>query len=159
MECVCGCGRKLGRSLADANFVAASVALELLAWDKNRQVRPLGHAGREVLIERGAQLYQGALAHLHGEGPDVGEECRLWVNESGHMREEFTDLTERRLVGGGAPNLSKEDMARLDRTRPEASFTGPVPNEKLARLQALRDEDVLTEEEFEAARARLLADQ
>ena len=37
MECVCGCGREIGGTAqTQRNFVAAQVALELLAWDKNR---------------------------------------------------------------------------------------------------------------------------
>ncbi len=36
MDCVCGCGRTLGKDDADRNYIAANVALELLIWDKDR---------------------------------------------------------------------------------------------------------------------------
>jgi hypothetical protein len=95
-------------------------------------------------------------------------------------------MTKRRFLGGNAPNLSKEDMDRLDRRHPERSFTGgidaaqdvtataeappdgpvtaptpPTPADddlvtKLERLRVLRDDGLLTDEEFAAAKARLL---
>ena len=103
------------------------------------------------------------------------------------MRSHRSDMTKRRFLGGSAPNLSKEDMDRLDRRHPERSFTGgldlaqdvattpgsPAPSEsvtspappapadddlvtKLERLRVLRDDGLLTDEEFAAAKARLL---
>ena len=68
MECVCGCGRDLPKKLGDRNVAAAAVALELLAWDKNRALPGPVPEGREALIARGAECYQRLLASLHGEG-------------------------------------------------------------------------------------------
>ena len=70
-------------------------------------------------------------------------------------------MTKGRFFGGNAPNVSKEDMARIDRRHPERSFTGEKAassseaEPQLARLRTLRDEGVLTDEEFAAAKARL----
>ncbi|MBS1844835.1 MAG: SHOCT domain-containing protein [Actinobacteria bacterium] len=89
-------------------------------------------------------------------------------------------MTKGRFWGRTEPNVSKEDMARIDRRHPERSFTGgddaarfapgatpaaPGPAAtatsddlvtQLERLRALRAEGVLTDEEFAAAKARLL---
>jgi hypothetical protein len=190
MDCVCGCGRKIPKNLSDRNFIAAGVAIELLAWDKNRALPGAGPEGREGLIARGVECYEQLLYSLHGEGggdPDPGS--RAWLDESREMRADRSDMTKKRLLGSDAPNVSREDMARLDRRHPERSFTGgedrepatatapggpaaqaPPPHspappptaadddlvEKLERLRALRDDEVLTEEEFVAAKARLL---
>lgn len=176
MECVCGCGREIPKKLADRNFIAAAVAIELLAWDKNRALPGPGPEGREGLIARGVECYERLLYSLHGEGggdPDPG--CEAWLEESRAMRADRTDMTKRRFLGGNGPNVSKEDMGRLDRRHPERSFTGggqaPHAAEapavatamaaddlvaQLERLRTLRDDDVLTDEEFAAAKARLL---
>jgi len=188
MECVCGCGRKLPKEFADRNYTAASVALELLIWDKDRVLPGPGPAGREGLIARGVECYERLLYSLHGEGAgDPGAECEEWLEESRSMRSHRSDMTKRRLLGGNAPNLSKEDMDRLDRRHPERSFTGgldaargvavaagspapsgsatapepPAPADddlvtKLERLRVLRDDGLLTDEEFAAAKGRLL---
>src|ERR1700761_4099575 len=174
MECVCGCGRDVPKKLAERNLLAAGVAVELLAWDKDRALPGPGSEGREGLIARGAECYEQLLYSLHGEGVgDPDKECTAWVRESTAMRAGRSDMTKRRLLGGSAPNLSKEDMARLDRRDPERSFTGggktgasaPAVGagtadydlvDQLERLRALRDDDVLTDEEFAAAKARLL---
>jgi hypothetical protein len=56
-------------------------------------------------------------------------------------------------------------MAQIDRLHPELSFTGKTPEpeehegdlvKQLERLGVLRDEGVLTDEEFATAKARLL---
>jgi hypothetical protein len=188
MDCVCGCGRKVPKQLTDRNFTAAGVALELLAWDKNRALPGAGPEGREGLIARGVECYEQLLYSLHEEGggdPDPAADA--WLAESGEMRADNSDMTKKRFFGSSAPNVSREDMARIDRRHPERSFTGgapapasgvpvpgdPVPTsapaasapsrsgdddvvEKLERLRAMRDDDVLTEEEFAAAKARLL---
>ena len=179
MECVCGCGRQIPKGLGDRNLLAASVALELLVWDKNRALQALGPTGREELIARGAECYERLLRSLHGEdGGDSDEICEAWLGEAAAMRAERPELTKRKLFGSSAQNLSKGDMDRLDRRHPERSFTGntgtaagaavregtssPGPSaaddlvDKLERLRALRDEDILTDEEFAAAKARLL---
>jgi hypothetical protein len=163
MECVCGCGRDIPKSLADRNYIAASVAIELLVWDKNRALPGAGPDGREGLIARGVECYERLLYSLHGEGPgDPDPESQAWLAESKAMRLERSDMTKGRFFGGNQPNVSKEDMARIDRRHPERSFTGaPAAAAHEAgpqheRLRALRDEGVLTEEEFAAAKARLL---
>jgi hypothetical protein len=188
MECVCGCGRKLPKEFADRNYMAAGVALELLIWDKDRALPGPGPAGREGLIARGVECYERLLYSLHGEGAgDAGPECDEWLEESRSMRSHRSDMTKRRFLGGNAPNLSKEDLDRLDRRHPERSFTGgldaaqsvaaaagsPPPNgsvgaaappapadddlvTKLERLRVLHEDGLLTDEEFAAAKTRLL---
>lgn len=188
MECVCGCGRDISKDLTDRNFIAAGVAIELLAWDKNRALPGAGPEGREGLIARGVECYEKLLYSLHGEGGgDPDAECNAWLDEARAMRANRSDMTKRRFFGGSAPNVSREDMDRLDRRHPERSFTGgremapetaaaapampaepPAPSRsetatsgddlvaQLERLRVLRDDDVLTDEEFAAAKARLL---
>jgi hypothetical protein len=183
MECVCGCGRDIsGAKLTQQNFVAATVALELLAWDKNRASPAPGPEGREGLIARGAECYQRLLYSLHEEGEgDPEADCEEWVGESGEMRLQRSDMNKRKLLGRGfgSPNLNEHEIALMDRRHPELSFTGLVANgspaaeapttspdpggsgddlvDKLERLRGLRDDGTLTEGEFTAAKARLLA--
>jgi hypothetical protein len=188
MECVCGCGRDIPKNLTDRNFIAAGIAIELLTWDRNRALPGAEPEGREGLIARGVECYEKLLYSLHGEGTaDPDAESNDWLEESRAMRANRSDMTKRRFFGGAAPNVSKEDLDRLDRRHPERSFTGgreateaevtgeraapngvatatvpPVATDddlvaKLERLRALRDDDVLTDEEFVAAKARLLA--
>jgi hypothetical protein len=184
MECVCGCGREIsGATLTQRNFIAARVALELLAWDKNRASPTPGPEGREGLIARGADCYQRLLYSVHGEGGgDPDADCDEWLRQSGEMRLQRSDMNKKRFLdkGFGSPALSEEDMAQLDRQHPELSFTGdlpvpgvggtadaaaaqpsaPAPDDdlvgKLERLRALRDDGMLTDDEFAAAKARLL---
>ncbi|MBS1677909.1 MAG: SHOCT domain-containing protein [Actinobacteria bacterium] len=40
------------------------------------------------------------------------------------MRAGRSDMTKRRFLGGGGPNVSREDMARLNRRYPAQTFTG-----------------------------------
>ncbi len=181
MECVCGCGREIsGAKYTEQNFAAAEIALELLAWDKNRASPTPGPEGREGLIARGSDCYQRLLYSLHEEGSgDPEADCEEWLAESGEMRLQRSDMNKRRFLGRGfgSPNLSEHDMAQMDRLHPELSFTGQVaapdggesapdagesrPADddvvgKLERLRTLRDDGVLTEDEFAAAKARLL---
>jgi hypothetical protein len=190
MECVCGCGREIPKNFTDRNVIAAGVAIELLAWDRNRALPGPEPAGREGLIARGVECYEKLLYSLHGEGGgDPDPEATAWLEAARAMRADRSDMTKRRFFGGSAPNVSEADMDRLDRRHPERSFTGgleapgrePVaagaqamPAEpaarsgptatgdddlvaKLERLRVLRDDGVLTDEEFVAAKARLLA--
>jgi hypothetical protein len=184
MECVCGCGREIsGATLTQRNFTAARVALELLAWDKNRAGPSPGPDGREGLIARGADCYQRLLYSVHEEGGgDPDADCDEWLKESGEMRLQREDMSKRRFLdrGFGSPNLSEHDMQQLDRQHPELSFTGrpPAPSGgeaavdegagangaqpdddlvgKLERLRSLRADGTLTDDEFAAAKARLL---
>lgn len=178
MQCVCGCDRDLSKKLSGRNFLAAAVALELLAWDKNRALSESGPEGREGLIARGIECYEQLLYSLHGEGRgDPDAECSAWLAESEKMRSGRADMTKKRFLRETTPNLSEDDLARLDRRHPARSFTGGEPGpdapatlgaataatvarvdlvEQLERLRALRDDDVLTEDEFAAAKARLL---
>jgi hypothetical protein len=184
MECVCGCGRDIsGATLTQRNFTAASIALELLAWDKNRASPTPGPDGREGLIARGAECYQRLLYSVHGEGGgDPDADCEEWLRESGEMRLQRSDMNKRRFLGRGfgSPNLSEHDMEQMDRRHPERSFTGQVAASsegadttardagtsgtasdedlvgKLERLGRLRDDGTLTDDEFAAAKARLL---
>jgi hypothetical protein len=184
MECVCGCGREIsGATLTQRNFTAARVALELLAWDKNRASPTPGPDGREGLIARGADCYQRLLYSVHEEGGgDPDADCDEWLRESGEMRLQRSDMNKKRFLdrGFGSPSLSQEDMAQLDRLHPELSFTGkvaaptgggaaPDPNPgpsasapdddlvgRLERLRSLREDGTLTDDEFAAAKARLL---
>jgi hypothetical protein len=159
MECVCGCGREIaGTTQTDRNFVAATVALELLVWDKNRASPTPGPEGREGLIARGADCYQRLLYALHEEGGgDPDADCGEWLREAAEMRAERSDMSVKRFLGrgGGQPNLSEHDMAQLDRLHPEQSFTARA-DDKLERLRALHADGTLTDDEFAAARARLL---
>jgi hypothetical protein len=178
MDCVCGCGREIsGAKLTEQNFVAARVALELLAWDKNRASPMPGPEGREGLIARGADCYQRLLYSLHGEGGgDPTAECEEWLGESAEMRLQRSDMNKKQFLGRGlaAPNVSEDDMAQMDRHHPELTFTADAPSDdrresanddavpdsdlvgKLERLRALREDGTLTDDEFAAAKARLL---
>lgn len=163
MECFCGCGKEIsGAKPTQRNFTAASVALELLAWDKNRAFPTPGPEGREGLIARGADCYQRLLYSLHEQGGgDPDADCEEWLRESAEMRLQRPDMNKRQFLSRGpaGPNLSEHDMAEMDRLRPELSFTGKAPEDlldKLERLRALREDGTLTEEEFAAAKARLL---
>ncbi len=169
MECVCGCGRKISKKLIERNFIAAGVALELLAWDKNRASPTPGPDGREGLIARGADCYQRLVYSLHGEGGGEPEDdCKAWRQESTDMRAERSDMSRHRFLGTSSPNLSKADLSQLDRLHPETSFTGRTATgtaseeghlvDKLERLRALNDDGALTDDEFAAAKARLLGD-
>jgi hypothetical protein len=180
MECVCGCGKEIsGKGKpGDRNFVAARVALELLAWDKNRASPTPGPDGREGLIARGADCYERLLYVLHDEGAgEPDDDCKAWLEESMEMRAGRSDMNKFSLFGNSPPSVSKTDMAHLDRRHPDLSFTGrattatvPAPDlappgeapdddlvDKLERLRALRDDGTLTDDEFAAAKARLLA--
>jgi Short C-terminal domain len=175
MECVCGCGKEIpGKGKpADRNFAAARVALELLVWDKNRASPAPGPDGREGLIARGADCYQRLLDANHEEGADdPDDDCDAWLRQSTEMRAGQPEMNKFAMFGNSAPSLGKSDMAHLDRKHPELSFTGrltteppptPAPTEapadlveKLERLRTLRDDGALTDEEFAAAKARLL---
>jgi hypothetical protein len=166
--------------MVERNFKAAGVALELLAWDKNR-ISPLpGPDGREGLIARGADCYQRLLYSLHGEGGgDPDGDCEEWLRESAEMRLQRPEMNKKRFLGRGAspPDLNEGEMAQIDRRHPELTFSGggagaetpapPPPQsraaspeddlvDKLERLRTLRADGAITDDEFAAAKARLL---
>jgi Short C-terminal domain len=165
--------------MVQRNLNAAGVALELLAWDKNR-ISPLpGPEGREGLIARGADCYGRLIYSLHGEGGgDPDADCEEWLRESAAMRLQRPDMNKKGFLSRktGSPNLSDHDMAQLDRKHPERSFSAQLEAvtavdaspaderaaadedlvERLERLRALHDDGVLTDDEFAAAKTRLL---
>ena len=178
MRCVCGCDRTVPKNQGEQNLLAASVALELLAWDKNRSIPGAEIEGREGLIARGAEHYQRLLYSLHQGVGEPDEDGQAWLKEARRMRADRGDMTKKQFFGGGSgPKLDQEDIDRLDPLHPELSFTGGVGApldderipaavpaareddgmvEKLERLGALHRDGVLTDEEFAGAKARLI---
>lgn len=167
MDCFCGCSTKLPRRLVDANLLASSAALELLAWDKARAEGRLGADAAELesLIARGENSYQRLILLLHGEGRETAvTEIEAWLRESKNERAGRRDIEE----GGAIPLISKrklrlyeEDFEQLDRKHPSQSFSrGQTPQADVAgqleRLGNLHAEGVLSDEEFAAAKGRVL---
>ena len=91
------------------------------------------------------------------------------------MRADRDDMSRRRIFRRSVANVGEMDLSRLDRVHPEWSYTGPtgiatlaappsVPAssigddwlDRLERLGTLRADGALTDEEFAAAKARLL---
>lgn len=153
----------------DLNFQAARVAQELLAWDKARATGLLGEpaaddAGR--IIEQGADYYRRQLLALHGAVEACSlEEGEEWIGRSEDQRRGRQYMTKQ---GGPLRRdqllLTEEDYDRLDRHRPELSFSGAEPEavpdddiaDQLRRLAALHREGALTDTEFASAKARVL---
>lgn len=170
MECCCGCGiRVRGRRPQELNLEAVEVALELLVWDKARSRQTLEPADRDrfdALIDRGAQCYRSLLASLHGERePMLTDEAEIWLAESRREREDRKSMTETGFFSHGLPKLDDEDLERLDRRRPERTFSGRNENLSMAeedlataleRLGGLHTEGILSDEEFAAAKARMI---
>jgi len=175
MKCVCGCDRDVPSALTTVNFLAASIALDLLAWDKHRTLSGNWSEEREDLIARGADCYQWQLMTIHAEddgGPD--DQAERWLEESAACRT-AKGLNKRRLFGPAPPNLSADDIARLDPRHPETSFSGRTDGATpatatataadggegtliadLERLQVLYAQGALSDAEFAAAKTRLL---
>ena len=171
MKCFCGCGAKLSRGQTDLNLQASRLALELLAWDKARAAGRLGPPASddaERVIERGADRYRRLLLSLHGEPSGYSlAEGEDWLRESGAERQGRAYMTAKGgFFSAGKLLLTEDDHERLDRARPELSFSGrgegsSDPDQvvsRLERLGALRAEGVLTEAEFSAAKARVLGE-
>jgi hypothetical protein len=167
--CVCGCGTPIPRGLVDAHLQTTSVALELLAWDKARsEGRIPGEEAEAIdsLIHRGALQYQRLLDTIHGERESAPiAEGQSWLEESGALRQNRQHMTEKSWIKrGNRLRLTDEDVAMLDRKRPERSFSGRKSSAdpetdvagQLERLGALHAEGVLSDEEFEAAKRRVL---
>lgn len=168
MECICGCGMPIQRRLLDAHLQATAVALELLAWDKARtEGRIPGEEAEAIdsLIHRGALQYQRLLDTIHGEREAAPvAEGESWLEESGALRRDRQYMSEKSWIRkGNRLRLTEEEIAMLDRKRPELSFSGQggVGSERdvagqLERLGALHAEGVLSDAEFEAAKRRVL---
>lgn len=171
MDCVCGCGAKVPRSRFDANEVASQIALELLAWDKLRATNPPAAAeveGGELLIEQGAGCYRRLLAAIHGEEPsDPVPEAGRWLQDASRRR--HPEMVDRGSFFSPAKlRLSDGDIERIDRRRPELSFSRdappapdarpssePDPVRQLEALATLHSEGILTDQELAAAKARV----
>lgn len=171
MECFCGCGRSVPRKLVDYELRLGAMAWELLAWSKALSTAsPLSPDTREIesLVDRGAAQYQRLLATVHQEGERTGlEESGEWLEESRSMWRTRSEMTERGgILRGPKLRVVEADIEMLDRVRPERSFQQPGPTDEdpppaddvgqLERLGALREKGLLTEDEFRAAKARLL---
>jgi hypothetical protein len=162
MECFCGCGRRLRRRQTDANLQAARIALELLAWDKARfegRLGPPAADDAERVMARGAERYRRLIESLHGERDDYTlAEGEDWLRESADQRRNRRYMTKRGgLLTPDKLLLTEEDHERLDRLHPEQSFSaGAREPDAFERLSALHAEGVLTDEEFAAARDRVL---
>lgn len=176
MECVCGCGTRIERSLVETHLQATTVALELLVWDKARTEGRISAEETEMvdsLIHRGALQYQRLLDTIHGERETAPlAEGESWIEESQERRRDRQSMTEKSWIRKGARlRLTEEEIAMLDRKRPERSFSGRVagpaetedaaPAEgdvagQLERLRALHADGALSDEEFAAAKRRVL---
>jgi hypothetical protein len=172
MVCYCGCGTKVPRKLTDLNLRLGEMAFELLAWDKYRTTGardPAQTLEIEGLIDRGAACFRRMLATIHGERDDASlRESDAWLEESRAAWSKRPEMTEKgSLLWGKKLRLTDDDLARLDRLRPGESFSAAAPTGpgrdrdgdlagQLERLGALHGEGVLTDEEFRAAKARLL---
>jgi hypothetical protein len=177
MDCFCGCGTKVRRDLIGLNVRAGEVALELLAWDKYRTSGdrdPADALKTEQLIDRGAGCFRRILSTVHGEREIQSlRESDEWLKESRARWPSRPEMTEKgSFLGGPKLRVIDTDLARLDRVHPDQSFTATaIPRDsendtdsaastdvagQLERLGALRAEGVLGEEEFRAAKARVL---
>jgi Short C-terminal domain len=181
MDCFCGCGARVPRDLIGLNVRGGEVAYELLAWDKYRTTadrEPADALATERLVDRGAACFARVLATVHGERETWSlSESGEWLEESrGHWLDR-PEMTEKgSFLRGPKLRVTEEDISRLDRVHPERSFSAtatsretvptrfgstndtPAPDVagQLERLGTLRAEGVLTEEEFRAAKARVL---
>ena len=172
MECFCGCGRDVPRKLVDYEIRLGDMAWELLAWSKAlSEADPSSRDTIETerLVERGAAYYQRLLSTVHGEGEKADlEESSEWLEMSHSRWRTRSDMTEKGgVLRGPKLRLIEADISMLDRVRPERSFQTPRPADRepgealddvdqLERLAALRERGLLTDEEFRAAKARLL---
>jgi len=170
MECVCGCGTQVERGLIDPHLQSTAVALELLAWDKARSEGRIPREESERidgLVHRGALQYQRLLDTIHGERESAPlAEGEAWMTESQALRRDRQYMTEKTWIRkGGKLRLTEEEIEMLDRKHPEQSFSGrgdgsAQPKDdvtgKLERLGALHAKDLLSDDEFAAAKRRVL---
>jgi hypothetical protein len=131
VNCICGCGTQIrGAALLDLNLKAGEVALELIAWDRARALSsPVATAEVAAAIAGGAPRYQELIGLIHGDSEATAtavEEATAgaeqWLAHSRAERravhEVFAAVPKRRI------RLSREEEARVDRRRPELSFSG-----------------------------------
>jgi hypothetical protein len=169
MECFCGCGITLPGRLTAANLRLGEVALEILAWDKLRTSEPLDaerSAELDRLIEAGADCHRRLLAEVHEEAEDPPlEPTSTWLAESRTYRRDRPGMADGgTLLRGPNLKLTDDDLQRLDRTRPERSFSSrsdvasPASGMvgQLERLGGLLEKGLLTEDEFQAAKRRVI---
>jgi hypothetical protein len=181
MDCFCGCGTRVRGDLIELQIRGGEVAYELLAWDKYRTTGdrdPADALATEQLIDRGAACFGRILATVHGERETWSlSESDEWLEESRARWPKRPEMTEKgSFLRGPKLRVTEEDISRLDRAHPERSFSATAsPQEavparvsntdetpahdvagQLERLGTLRAEGVLTEEEFRAAKARVL---
>jgi hypothetical protein len=171
VNCICGCGKRLGRDQIELNLQAGSVAMELVVWDRARSLRsPVAAAEVEATIADGARLYQEILAAIHaGEDPqkDHLEQVDVWLAGTAASRRRLSAqlpaLPKKRI------KLSDGEQELVDRRHPERTFTGgdlfdpepaPVGDRYLEALLLTALEDVRTGrvEEAERALRRFLAE-
>lgn len=145
MNCICGCGTRLGRKGVELNLLAGEVAIELVVWDKARALRsPVAATEVEAIVVEGAPHYQRLLDGIHAErqlSEGEREEIGAWLERS---------RAARLRLGGELPvvpkkkiSLSAEEQGRIDRVHPERTFTGAGqtevtvdPNPAVAAKQA-----------------------
>lgn len=182
MDCFCGCGTRVTLKLMDANLLASRMALELLAWDKARAQGRLGVdvPRLESMIDRGENSYGRLLLLIHGEGgPGAYGAAQDWMREAAEARAGRVDMaTKGSILTQPQLLLDEEDYAVLDRLHPGCSYSRledeasegggegdravPEPSpatdlaDQLERLGALHAEGVLDDDEFAAAKARVL---
>jgi Short C-terminal domain len=176
MDCFCGCGTRVSRKLVDANLAAGKVALELLAWDKARATTRLGQPDAtevEAIVAGGADRYGDALKAIHGEPEAYSPAAtEAWLAESFMARKDRREMTGKgSFLSVGKLTLNDHDLAQLDRTHPDLSFSGARPagggggpdsagEDPVAQLEGLRQlhaGGALTDAEFAAAKARVIA--
>jgi hypothetical protein len=166
VNCICGCGTRLGRDQVDLNLLAGELAIELVVWDKARSLRsPLAAAEVEAVLADGAPRYQALLAAIHaGERPGEGEleAGRSWLGRSQEARRQLAEqlpvLPKRRI------KLSDADQERVDRRHPERTFSGGEEEQgrdqelEAVLLTALEDVRLGRAEEAERALRRFLSE-
>ena len=153
------------------NLRLGETALDLLAWDRYRTVEDPDRSDAaevELLIDRGSACHRRLLAAVHGAREDgCLAESGEWLSDSKVAWIRRPAMTEKgSFLGGTKLNVTDEDIARLDRLHPELTFSARASaandaNEgdlagALERLGGLRREGLLSEDEFRAAKAKLL---
>jgi len=125
VNCICGCGTRLGRSQVEINLLAGEMAIELVVWDKARALRsPVAAAEVAELLADGAPHYQRLLAAIHGgEGAEEAEleDTREWLERSRGARHV---LSGRLPVPKKKIKLSGAEQEQIDRVHPERTFSG-----------------------------------